>query len=166
MGLRTFHAILWILCSLIPLGGCALLEPPEKDLPPGPQTQVFVVPYDEVWRAVQKALINYPIQLNNIDQGLIETDIIKAEQVWRPPFGAPPANWRYFLRVKVGKGDVNGRPSTRVAIFKNISLEKDFFSGEDKLPSDGFEEKAILYRIERELILEHSLKKAFERRNI
>jgi hypothetical protein len=157
-----------LIFSLFAFGGCAILEPPSA--PPAslePHSQVYVADYDQVWRAMQKAAAGYPLQTNNIDQGILETDTVKHGQIWQAPFKRDRKQLlgRYRLKFKITKGKVSGHESMRVTITKMISQEKDFFSGEDNLPSDGFEEKALLYRIERELDIEATVKKAFEQNN-
>ncbi len=166
MALRTLLAILSIFSMT--LGGCALFTSPEEVRPNTPYVRVFESSYDEVWRAIQKALANYPIQLNNIDQGIIETDTIKGDQIWHPPYNQKNKKMiaRYTLQVKVAKGRVQNNDSTRVTLIKKQSVTKDFFSGDVELASDGLEEKAIFYRVEREIKLESSLRKAFERSQI
>ncbi len=163
MASRTFLVTLLTFNLFFSLG-CALLEPAPQTTP-GPVSKVLTGSYDEIWRAIQKAFVNYPIQVNNNDQGIIETDIIKGEQIWQPPFltKGEKRNLRYVLRVNTVKGRVRNKDSVRVTVTKTVSLEKDFFSGEVRLQADGLEEKAILYRIERELLLERSLQKAFTR---
>lgn len=134
----------------------------------GPVTRVLMGDYDKVWRATQKALATYPIRLNNIDTGQIETDVIRGLKVWTPPH-APDAKQpglRYFLRFSLIKGDIAGKPSVEVNIEKIKTLEKNFFAEEERLPSDGLEEESLLYRIEREMVLERSLDKAFQQNKI
>jgi hypothetical protein len=163
---RTLLVILSI--SSLASGGCALFTPPEENTPNTTHHHVYQSSYDEVWRAVQKALANYPIRLNNIDQGIIETDTLKGDQVWNPPFAKSKQKIspRYMLKIKVAKGRIQNSESTRVTLLKKQSVTKDFFSGDVELASDGLEEKSIFYRIEREIKLEHSLRKAFERSQI
>lgn len=164
----TYRAILLIFSGFF-VGGCALWDSPPVKESMGPQYRIFEGSYDEVWRAVQKSLASYPIQINNIDQGIIETDNIKGDQIWRPPFqqDRKPINLRYVIRVNVVKGRPTKKGETvKVTILKSITLEKDFFSGESRQPSDGFEEKALLYRISREVQLERSLRRAFEKGKI
>ena len=40
-----------------------------------------------------------------------------------------------------------------------MELQKDFFSGAEKTASDGLEELAIMYRVERELLIEQAAEK-------
>lgn len=131
----------------------------------GAYSQAIVGQYDKVWRATQKALINYPIRLNNIDTGLIETDVIRGLNVWTPPHDPndKEPGLRYFMKISLIRGDVRGKESVEVSIEKVKTIEKNFFAKEERLPSDGLEEAALLYRIERELQLERSLDKAFQR---
>jgi hypothetical protein len=167
MALRTLLAILLISSLSLAVSGCALFEPAPQSAPDinAPVTKVIPGDADEIWRAIQKAMVQYPIQVNNSDQGVIETDVIKAENAWQAPFEKKKEkrNLRYVLKVNVVKGRVKNQNSSRVTISKVAALERDFFSGESKLPSDGLEERTLLYRIERELTLERSLRKAFER---
>ncbi len=145
--------------------GCATFED-EKPHLKGPALKVMVGSYDEVWRAIQKSFSGYPIQVNNLDQGILETDVIKGAQVWAPPYekSPRPANYHYVLNVRVVKGRSKGKESAQVMVVKHISLQRDFFSLDEEIPSDGLEEESLLYRIDRELQIERSLRKAFERK--
>lgn len=154
-----------LLASLVAVAACSTLEA-EKPKQRGPALQVMVGSYDEVWRAIQKAFSGYPIQVNNLDQGILETDVIKGAQVWVPPYekSPRPSNYHYVLNVRVVKGRSKGKESAQVMIVKRISMQRDFFSSDEEMPSDGLEEESLLYRIDRELHLERSLRKAFERK--
>jgi hypothetical protein len=157
------------LCLWLPLAACAWLEPrSEAPVSHEARVEVFAADYEEVWRAMQKALVSYPLQTNNVDQGVLETDELKLGQVWSAPFPRDRKQLigRYRLKLKLTKGKAGGRTSMRVAVLKQIRHEKDFFSGEDLRPSDGFEEEAILYRIRRELEIESRVKKAFEQKQV
>lgn len=167
MALRTFHAILLISSLSLVVSGCSLFGSAPDTIPAinAPVFKVIQGDPDEIWRAIQKAMVQYPIQVNNSEQGVIETDVIKADQAWHAPFEKKKEkrNLRYVLTVSVVKGRVKNQNSSRVTISKVASLDRDFFSGDTKLPSNGLEERSLLYRIERELTLERSLRKAFER---
>ncbi len=172
MPLRTFLAILWI-CNLTFLVGCASLVPQNDEelsggqssvlKERGPVSDVFEASYDEVWRALQKTVVKFPIVINNIDQGVLETEPVKINQFWPRPFPQEvPPRGKYVLRITVVKGVKGGADATKIIIGKKVGIERDFFSEEKQLPSDGYEESMILYRIEREVTLERTLKKAFE----
>lgn len=159
MKLRTFLATLSIF-SLIT--GCAALSPKE---PQESYSAVFQANYDELWRALQKSISRYPIRLNNADTGQLETDLIKPAQMWQPAHEKrefSPGE-RYFIKVSTTRGEMRGKTeSVRLTIEKVMTIERDFFAGEQKKYSDGLEEKSILYRIQRELTMEQSLKNAYE----
>ncbi len=145
--------------------GCASFD--DKPKIEGPATRVLVGNYDEIWRAIQKSFASYPIQVNNLDQGILETDVIKGAQVWVAPYekSPRPANYHYVINVRVVKGNTGGHESAQVMIVKHISMQRDFFSTDEELPSDGLEEMSLLYRIGRELQIERSLKRAFEKKS-
>ena len=57
------------------------------------------------------------------------------------------------------KGKLKQKESIRVVVTKLIERQRDFFAPGEDLASDGIEEKMILYRIEREVLIEEALKK-------
>lgn len=159
MKLRTFLATLSIFSLLI---GCAALD---KKAPQESYSAVFQANYDELWRALQKSISRYPIRLNNADTGQLETDTIKPAQMWQPPHQKREISpgERYHIKVYATRGAASGKTeSVRLTIEKVMTIERDFFAGEQRKYSDGLEEKAILYRIQRELTMEQSLKNAYE----
>lgn len=124
------------------------------------QQRIYFAPYEAVWRAAQVAL-KYPIAMNNMDNGILETDWIRALDGFVPPGKAktPSAGMRYRIQLTLVKGRVNQRESVKVTIRKMIQKQTDFFADPDTLQTDSLEEKIILYRIERELIIFDALKK-------
>ncbi len=123
--------------------------------------KIFYFPYDNVWRAAQLSL-KYPIAINNMDHGVLETDFIKADDGFIAPVEekTPSSGIRYKVTLTLAKGKTEGRESVRVTINKYIEKKRDFFSEVEVLPTDGLEEKVIFYRMERELIIDEALKKA------
>ncbi|MBL7669544.1 MAG: hypothetical protein JNM39_03585 [Bdellovibrionaceae bacterium] len=127
----------------------------------GANQRVLFAPYDQVWRAAH-TVIKYPIAGENQDTGLLETETIKFLDGWLPPEipKQPSHGMRYKLFLTFAKGRIEGRESTRLTIEKKIEKQKDFFSEPDQIESDGLEEKVIFYRIERELIINETLRRA------
>ena len=130
----------------------------------GPVSKTYAAAYDKVWRATQKSLVKYPIKINNVDAGIIETEDIKGLNVWSPPHKArvKQPGLRYSFNVLLIRGEQGGKPATEVIIEKHLHITKNFFSTGKRLPSDGLEEKSLHYRIQRELTLERALDKAYE----
>ncbi len=124
--------------------------------------KIFYANYDEVWKAAHLA-VKYTIAAENQDFGVIETDYIKAVDGWLPPFMEKPLYpaSRYKIFINFAKGQkTNNRDSVRVTIEKKTEVFKDFVSEVRTVNSDGFEEKSLFYRMEREIIISQALKKA------
>lgn len=151
---------LFILGSLLILASCAHTPPPE-DRPQRLQQKVFNYSYESVWRAAQLSL-RYPIYINNMDTGVLETEMIKSIDGYLAPFSAqnPPGGIRYKITLSVAKGKISGKESCRVTITKTMEKQSDFFSDPEAIQTDGLEEKILFYRIERELVIDEALKKA------
>lgn len=157
-----------IFIGLVIITGCTLMGCSLFDKKPSAHARmeqinkqkIFFAPYDSVWRAAH-AVIKYPIAQENQDTGVIETEYIKGLDGWLPPNEQrpPSSGIRYKLTLIFAKGSTEGRESTRVTIDKKMEILRDFFSEPEPMESDGLEEKIIFYRIERELIINETLKK-------
>lgn len=123
--------------------------------------KIFYFPYDSVWRAAQLA-VKYPIAVNNMDNGILETEFIRADDGFASPVDdrEPSSGIRYKITLVLARGKVNNKESVRVTVNKTVEKKRDFFSDPESLVSDGLEEKVIFYRLERELVIEEALKKA------
>lgn len=132
---------------------------PEEDLN-RPFQQEFIASFESVWRAAQIS-VRYPISLNNMDTGQLETDWIRALEGFTAPDQKkiPSSGIRYKIILTMVRGKKNNRPSVRVTLRKIIERQRDFFSEPEPIVTDGLEEKVILYRMERELIIQEGLKK-------
>jgi len=127
---------------------------------PATYQKVFYFPYDQVWRAAQLA-VKYPIAINNMDNGTLQTEEIKGPDGFISPQveQKPSSGLKYQIVLSMTKGKTNGNNSVRVIVRKDVEKQRDFFSEAEAIPSDGLEEKTILYRIERELLIDDALKK-------
>lgn len=150
---------------VLAFSGCSLFatqpESSDKIIQKASQQKIFFVPYDVVWKAAH-TVIKYTIASENQDFGIIETDFVKAVDGWLPPDQTKPEfkSARYKLIFNFARGKTEGRESTRVTIEKKIEVFKDFISETRIIQSDGLEELALFYRIEREIIIIQALKKA------
>ncbi len=144
---------------------CSLFAPrsetPEQLLERVSHQRIFLAPYDKVWRAAHTAL-KYTIASENQDFGTIETDFVKAVDGWIPPYKERPdyPGARYKLTFTFAKGETKGKESTRVTIEKRIEAFRNIISDSHKIDSDGTEEKAIFYRMERELVIARAIERA------
>lgn len=169
----TLRICKFLVLGMVTLGfsGCALFEQKAGPKPvTGPQEKVFFASFDDVWRATQLALQSptaYPLRVNNMDTGVLETEPIKGAQAWSPPHvtDPPTGGVSYRLSVRVIKGNLSGRQAFKVTVLKEASIQRDFFSEPEPIVSDGLEEKIILYRIDRELQIDRALKRANRKQN-
>ena len=148
-----FHFFSIILTVL--MVGC--ISNPKKNLNVD-YTKTFKASYTDVWRAIQQTLLNYPMNINNMEIGHLQTLYITGQQRYKPPHKKKktlPTGYQYRLDIHL----VKGKKKTKVIVSKKVRLQKDFFSKPKELSSDGFEEKAFLYRVQRELLIERMLKK-------
>lgn len=162
--------IRWLLVTLL-LTGCSLFErqpdSADKIIQKASKQKIFYAPYDLVWKAAHLS-IKYTIASENQDFGVIETDYVKAVDGWLPPDKTKPdyKSGRYKLVFTFAKGKKSdGKESTRLTIEKKIEIFKDFISEKQVVASDGLEELALFYRIEREIIIANALKKSSESQN-
>jgi hypothetical protein len=153
-----------ILCGFLFVAACSTGD---KAVPTGKRMRkimgqkVYYAPFDSVWRAAQVAL-RYPISINNMDNGVLETDFIKADDGFMPPTGskAISSGVRYKINMILSKGRISGKQGVRVSIKKVIEKKRDFFAEPESQQSDGLEELVLFYRIERELAVDEALRKA------
>lgn len=156
MTCRSFSfALLGI--ALVVLGGCASKPAGEPFY-----TRIYVGTYDEVWLASLKALNEYPLKLSNKDSGRIQSEVVNGpynEVVLTYPDPIElPERFRYTVDLNFAKLVADDRqPIVRVRIRKALEKFHDFYTGWLGFPSDGLEEKVILYRIEHILQMEKRL---------
>jgi uncharacterized lipoprotein len=126
-------------------------------------SKVFKTNFDTLWRATQQALLNYPMNVNNMEAGFLQTLYISGKNRYMPPHlqGKKnyPSGYQYRLNINI----IKGKSRSKISILKEARLKKDFFSDPIDLDSDGYEEKLLIYRISREIKIENLLKRAHEK---
>lgn len=126
--------------------------------------RVFRSNFDTVWRATQQALLNYPMNINNMDTGFLQTLYITGKHRYKAPHEQKkrlPSGYQYRINVHILKSNSDRR--TKVTIQKEVRIQKDFFSDPLESNSDGYEEKSLIYRIGREIKIEKKLRRAHEK---
>ena len=139
------------------LSGCTTL-----DLVPDvmhPVSKVFHTDYEKTWRATMLALEDYPIEVENNEKGYLKTESIQSETIWKFPFerDSIQATEKYTIYIKLIKGEIDSRSVVKVSILKKILVQKGFIEEPKRVPSNGLEEKALLYRIFREINIEQAI---------
>lgn len=151
-----------LLLFVVTVGCTTPPEPNELEVKsPGPKMASFSASFNTVWKASLITLGKYPLKSYDEEAGVIETDFIRGDNVWVPPHKKRyvPGGYKYKINLRVMKGKMGASEGVRVIVLKQPELQKDFFSNSEKISSDGLEELAILYRIEREVALEKALER-------
>ncbi len=119
----------------------------------GPQSKNIQASYDTIWKASLQTMGKYPLKTYDQEIGVIETDYIRGDNVWIPPYKKKyiPGGYRYKLNLKLIKVKSRTENYVRVVVLKQPEIQRDFFSTPEKIQTDGLEELSILYRIEREV---------------
>lgn len=140
-----------------------------------PHMRLYEAKLYDVWRALQKVVAHYPLEVNNIDQATIETEKLAQQKHW-PTFYLTSQQTKpgyYRIKIQLVQSPISQSPAVKssaaksladrlsaaaqnkvqVWIQKTIFKQSDFFSTPQSLPSDGMEEVALYYRLDRELYL-------------
>lgn len=151
----------FIVCSIGPfLVGCSSNPSVEEA---HTYEHEFDAGFEETWRAVQQAIISYPLKVNNMELGQVQTTAIRGNSQFHPPHEpkAKGGGHRYYLTINVIKLNPH---LTRVTILKDVAVYRDFVSKPEAKASDGYEENMILYRIGREIDIEKILLRESKKR--
>lgn len=155
----------WMQFIILGMVAVACASSPSADDLPQEYSRIFSSDFDTVWRATQQAMLNYPMNINNMDTGTLQTLYITGKNRYQAPHDKAvlPNGFQYRINIKILASKDNKK--TRISINKQPRLQRDFFSDPKDLVSDGYEEKALLYRIGREIRIETILKRAHEKDN-
>jgi hypothetical protein len=133
-------------------------------------TRIYEGTYDDVWLAALKAVNDYPLKISNKDSGRIVSELVNGpynDLFLTPPEAIDlPEKYRYSLKftfAKLQTEEENSRPLVRVRLEKNLEQLHNFYEGWLSFPSDGLEERLLLYRIEHILKMENQLTKDLEK---
>ena len=153
----------WLFLLVSTLAGCATTQPAVHRI--GPVSKVFHADYQKVWRAVMLALEDYPIEEENNEKGYLKTELIQENTLWKAPFLVKNTEGKYRLIIQINKGQSHEEPVVQVRIWKKIVIQKGFVSEPQRAPSSGLEEKAILYRIFREIKIEKGIARYYQKKS-
>ena len=139
--------------------GCASLQP--KQNIQRPVSKVFHTSYEKVWRAVMMAIESYPIESEDNETGVIKTDFIRGDKIWSLPFQTAISNQHllYSIQINLIRGQMKNKPVIQVQVLKRNFIQKGFIEDPVSIPSDGLQEKNILYRILREIQIDQNIAK-------
>lgn len=141
------------LILLLLLSGCASYEKfrqitEELEIP----SEVFKADFNQTWQAVIQVMKRFDIAYQNQESGKIKTRWMdNTLQVnFADAFGSSEAvkAAEFKLVINVAEGYSYGQKVTKVTIFKRQRIEHDFLQGWREVPTDGIQEKTLLYRIQ------------------
>ena len=118
------------------------------------QSRIYIGSYEEVWTATLRALNDYPLKITNKDTGKIQTEVVNGpynDLVFSYPEPLElPERFRYSVKFNIAKlpSEAGTRSAVRLRITKDLERFQDFYTGWLAYPSDGLEEKVLLYRIQ------------------
>lgn len=113
------------------------------------KTFVFEHNFKDVWDSAQIILGTYPLETNDVSDGLIQTTPLKPGQFWQAPFEKTiDYNYTQTLTFKFYKLD-NYR--TQLQIVKLATAQTDFLGSQRDVVSEPWEELRIVYKIKREV---------------
>ena len=144
------------------VSGCATVKLKSETITP--VSKVFHADYQKTWSAVMLALEDYPIEVENNEKGFLKSEPIQEETIWKLPFidESKLKSAKYTLYIKLLKGKIGSRPVVKVRVLKKIKVQKGFIDEPIRVPSNSLEEKAILYRIMREINIEKAISNYYQ----
>ena len=143
--------------------GCASYEKfrqvtEELEIP----SKIFKADYNQTWQAVISVMRKYDIAQQNQEAGFIKTRWIDntLEINFADAFGSSDTvkAAKFKIIINVVKGFRSSREVTKVTIYKRQMIEQDFLQGWKEVTPDGIIERTLLYRIERLIAIDNSLK--------
>ena len=163
-----FPAVLLLVSALF--GGCSTAY---KESIGGDTTQVFsriyLADFNTSWQAVLESLKSLRLDVTNREGGFIQTRWTEntAEKNFTDSFGGADAylKAKYRFKVTVARGFYNGRPSIKVSVQKDQLVEHDVLEGWRGVETDSIEEKTLLYRIGRIIVIKTRIAKLEEIRS-
>jgi hypothetical protein len=109
----------------------------------------FEYPFKDVWAATQIILGTYPLETNDLQNGLIKTTDLKPGQFWQPPFEKSiEQKYSQQITFKFFKISPN---RTELQILKQANLETDFLGSSKPVKTEPWEELRLIYKIKREI---------------
>ncbi len=130
-----------------------------------PYSYIYEASFEDVWAAAVYILDNYSIIEASRDSGLLKTSVSPYSHnqgLYEHPDQSDRLDEvRYSLQVKLSKGLVaqSGRSAVRVQVTKIMERYKNLLMEWERIPSDTFEERVILYRIRQRLRIDREVRR-------
>ncbi len=130
--------------------------------------RTYLADFNIAWQAALEALKNNRLDVSNRDGGYIQTQWLDntAERNFVDPFGDSASYLKAQLRLKISfeKGKFKGKPSVRIKVVKEQLVQQDVLEGWRLIETDTVEEKTLLYRIGRIILIMNKITQAEDER--
>lgn len=126
-------------------------------------SQVFKASFEQTWQSTLQVMQKYDLALQDQASGVIKTRWIDntLQLNFEDSFGSKDAikAAKFKMIVNIVKGFRGSREVSKVTIFKRQMIERDFLQGWKVIRTDGVLEKTLLYRIERNILIDNKLQR-------
>lgn len=156
---RTFALVL-----LIALEACVSAKPPPRPMD-YPYSAIFLASYDDVWSAAVSVVESYTIVEASRESGVLKTDWANAfynPALYKDPEKADrleQVRFRVTMKLSKAVSSNTGETAVRVQVNKQLELYGNLVTGYQQVPTDGFEEQVILYRIQQRLRIKQAIQR-------
>ncbi|MFT6630890.1 MAG: hypothetical protein ACJAS4_000834 [Bacteriovoracaceae bacterium] len=114
-------------------------------------SKVYKADFNQSWQAVIQVMKRFDVAFQNQEAGKVKTRWMdNTLQVnFTDSFGSNDKvkAAEFKLLINVAEGFSYGRKVTKVTIYKRQRVENDFLQGWKEVPTDGIQEKTLLYRV-------------------
>ena len=125
--------------------------------------RIFLADFDTSWQSVSESLKAYHLDVNNQEGGFIQTRWADntAEKNFTDSFGTSnaylKAKIRFRVNVSKGYGGLSEKSAVKVSVEKEQIVQQDVLEGWRLRETDEVEEKTLLYRIGRLILIKLKL---------
>lgn len=114
-------------------------------------SKLYKADFNQTWQAVLQVMNRFDVSFYSQESGKIKTRWMdNTLQVnFTDSFGSNDKvkAAEFKIQINVSEGFSYGRKVTKVTIYKRQRVENDFLQGWKEVPTDGIQEKTLLYRV-------------------
>ena len=125
--------------------------------------RIYLTDFNLAWQAVLDSIKSLRLDVSNREGGFVQTrwQDNTTEKNFIDSFGTADSYLKaqYRLRLTLGKGFFNGKPSVKVTVQKEQLVQRDVLEGWRPVETDEVDERTLLYRIGRLITIRSQLTK-------
>ena len=124
-------------------------------------SRIYLTDFNTAWQSVLESMKSLRLDVTNREGGFIQTRWTEntAEKNFIDSFGAAESYLKaqFRFRVNVARGFYNGKPSIKVTVQREQLVQRDVLEGWRPVETDEVEERTLLYRIGRIIVIRTKL---------